>query len=134
MSEITVFIADDHNLVREGIRALIEADENLVVAGEEANLDKVFEGVKNVRPQVVLLDVYFPTGTSFEVCMQIKRELPGTKVIFLTGMEGESVVQESIMSEGDGFLLKGVKFRQFSSAIRDVMAGRSVIDQSLFDS
>lgn len=134
MSGISIFIADDHNLVREGLRALIEADEGMSVAGEAADLTEVLDGVEQVKPQVVLLDVYFPQGTSFAVCRQLKRAHPEIKVIFLTGASDDAVVNESMMSEGDGFLLKGVRFKQFASAIRDVMAGRSVVDQSLFES
>lgn len=131
MSEIRVFIADDHNLVREGIRSLIEAADSLVVAGEASRLDQVLDGVKAAKPQVVLLDVFFPAGPSFKVCEAIKEAMPEVKVIFLTGVDDKKVVNESIMSDGDGFLLKGVKFAQFVSAIRDVMAGKSVIDQSV---
>lgn len=131
MSEIRVFIADDHNLVREGIRSLIEAADNLAVAAEASRLDQVLDAVKESKPQVVLLDVFFPAGPSFKICEAIKTEMPEVKVIFLTGVDDQKVVNESIMSEGDGFLLKGVKFAQFVAAIRDVIAGKSVIDQSV---
>lgn len=131
MGSIRVFIADDHNLVREGIRALIEAAENLEVAGEEERLSQVAEKVAEIQPQVLLLDVYFPEGPSFSVCTELKERFPELKVIFLTGMDDPKIVQESILSEGDGFLLKGVKLQTFTAAIRDVMAGKSVIDQSV---
>ncbi len=133
MSEITVFIADDHNLVREGIQLLIDSADNMRVVGQVESLPRVLDAVKAAKPDVVLLDVYFPEGPSFSVCSEIKTVLPETKVIFLTGMDDERIVQESILSEGDGFLLKGVKYREFATAIRDVVAGRSIIDPHVME-
>jgi two-component system response regulator DevR len=128
MPQIKVFIADDHHLVREGISQLIGSADEMEVVGETGVLEEILEAVKSTRPHVVLLDVLFPEGPSFSICTQIKEALPETKVVFLTGLDDERTVQESILSEGDGFLLKGVKYKEFVSAIRDVMAGKSIID------
>lgn len=133
MSTISVMVADDHGLVREGLRALVEASDTLDYVGEASRLSEVEAAVEEIRPDVLLLDVEFPDGRSFDICTRLKQNRPELKVLFLTGIAGRDIVNQCLMTEADGFLLKGVKYNELTSAIRDVMAGRSIMDPNVLD-
>lgn len=133
MSVISIFVADDHDLVREGLKSLIDNSDQLNHVGEAASLNAIEPALEERMPDVLLLDVEFPEGRSFETCARLKKQFPKLKILILTGISSREIVNECLMSEADGFLLKGVKYNELVSAIRDVMAGRSIMDPHVLD-
>ena len=133
MGSISVFVADDHDLVREGLKSLIENSDQLSHVGEAATLDAIIPALDRQLPDILLLDVEFPEGKSFTTCAQIKDKFPTLKVLILTGISSKEIVNECLLSEADGFLLKGVKYNELVTAIRDVMAGRSIMDPHMLE-
>jgi two-component system response regulator DevR len=127
---IRILLVDDSDLVRRGIRSALEAetDPPLQVVAEAGNVaDAIAAAVKH-EPDIVLLDIRLPDGSGFEACRQIMRELPETKVIVLTSHSNDSLVYEAVTSGAQGYLMKEIDHDGFVQALRNVAAGRSILD------
>lgn len=131
MKRIPILIADDHEMVRVGLRALLETYEDVEIVGDTGSLDRLPGLVERLQPRVLLLDVKFPGGHSFEACRRLKATHPELGVLFLTSHGNESVVVQCIENRGDGFLLKDVASEELVAAIRKVAAGQSILDASM---
>lgn len=120
---IRVFIADDQALVRQGIRALLETDPGIVVAGEAENGDAVLTALQQCAVDVLLLDVRMPGRNGLEVIRDLaaRGDLPPT--LILTTFDDDNVVLESIRGGARGFLLKDASYEQLAGAIRALAAG-----------
>lgn len=131
MKTIRLFIADDHELVRRGLAALVGASGAIEVVGESGSLDALPSVIEASQPDVLLLDVKFPQGDSYTVCGALKERWPDLKVLFLTSHGSEEVVFACIESGANGFLLKDVEPDQLVHAIHDVSEGKSILDPSV---
>lgn len=130
-ASIRLLLVDDSELVRVGLRALLGQAADLEVVGEA---DAVATGVAaalRLKPDVVLLDIRLPDGTGFDACRQITQHLPATRVLVLTSVADEEVVDDAIRAGAHGYLLKEVNGRALVTAIRDVAAGRSILDPAI---
>lgn len=120
---ISVLICDDHTLVREGLRVLLQGAEDIEVAGEVANSRLVVREAKRLLPDVVLLDVSMPQLNGMEAARQIAREVPSTHVLMLSAYTDEEYVQRAVEAGAGGFLVKGACAKDLLPAIRATARG-----------
>lgn len=129
--KIRVLVADDHAVVRLGVKALIEKNAGMMVCAEAGTLRDLYESLATATPDVVLLDIKLPDGTGVEGCLGIKKSNPGIKVIILTAFAESHIITDSISAGAEGFLLKNADGNTIISAINDVCAGKSILDPSV---
>lgn len=122
---IRVVVADDHAIVREGIRQVLDGTEGISVVGEAANGPEAFERAQALVPYVVVLDVSMPEESGLEVAKRLKRALPATRVLMLSVYDNTEFVLEAVRAGADGYLLKDSSPSELRAAIRTVMAGES---------
>jgi len=127
MRKIKVLIADDHALVRDGIRALLALVSNVEVVGEAANGKEAIEKVRELAPDVVLMDLAMPILGGLEATRRIRREFPGTKVLALTQYEDSDSVIPVIEAGACGFVTKVAAFSELASAIQAAYRGDSFL-------
>jgi DNA-binding NarL/FixJ family response regulator len=127
MRKIKVLIADDHALVRDGIRALLALVSNVEVVGEAANGKEAIEKVRELTPDVVLMDLAMPILGGLEATRRIRREFPGTKVLALTQYEDSESVIPVIEAGACGFVTKVAAFSELASAIQAAYRGDSFL-------
>src|SRR5579863_4300746 len=131
MAKIRIFLTDDHTLFRQGIRTLLSADPDLEVVGEAANaFDSVTES-RQLRPDIVLMDIGMAGMSSFEATRQIRKERPETKVIFLSMYDDEDYLSECVDMGANGYILKESPADQLLTAIREVSRGGSYLSPRL---
>jgi two-component system, NarL family, response regulator DevR len=130
-SPITVVIVDDSEVVRMGLRALLGEADGLTVVGEAGDVRGGVATVLQLKPTVVLLDIRLPDGTGFDACRQIVRLLPETRVLVLTSVADEQMVDNAIRAGAHGYLLKELNAKALVQAIFDVAAGRSILDPAI---
>jgi DNA-binding NarL/FixJ family response regulator len=124
---IRVMLADDHNLVRQGIRTLLSLSKDFDIVGEASDGDEALALIEETRPQVALLDVRMPKLTGIEVLREVRERCPEVGVILLTTFDEDAVVLEAVRLGVQGFLLKDVSLDQLEDAVRTVAAGGSLI-------
>jgi DNA-binding NarL/FixJ family response regulator len=127
MKPIRVLIADDHALVRAGIRALVEKIEGVVVVGEAGTGSEALELVRELEPDVMLLDITMPDGGGFEVLDQVTRKYPEIKVIVLTVHEAGEYAIRALREGAAGFLPKSAASTELEQAIQTVVRGEVYI-------
>jgi len=128
---IKVVLVEDSEVVRMGLVALLGTEPRLQIVGEAGSVAAGIETCTRVRPDVVLLDLRLPDGTGFEACRQILKLLPDTRVLILTSAVSDAMVDEAIRSGAHGYLLKEIDGRGLISAVRDVAAGKSILDPAV---
>ena len=124
---IRVLLADDHNLVRQGIRTLLEISREFEIVGEAGDGEQALELISATKPQVVLLDVRMPRLTGIDVLRAARPRFPDVGFILLTTFDEDAVVLEAVRLGAQGFLLKDVSLGQLESAVRTVASGGSLI-------
>src|SRR5262249_44058374 len=129
--EIRVVIADDHAMVREGLRALVDAQPNLRVVGEAADGAEAIAQVRDLRPDVVLLDLSMPGMGGAESAARIAAEAPSVKVLALTMQEERGYVSRLLRAGASGFVLKRTASSELVRAIHVVSDGGTYVDPSL---
>lgn len=122
---IRVVVADDHTIVREGIRQVLDGTEGITVVGEAATGPDAFERAQALVPDVVVLDVSMPGESGLEVAKRLKRALPATRVLMLSVYDNTEFVLEAVRAGADGYLLKDSSPAELRAAIRKVVAGES---------
>ena len=128
---ITLVFADDHAVTRAGIRMILSQAPDIQIVGEAANVALAATTALRLKPDVVLMDIRLPDGTGFDACRQILQQLPDTRVLFLTSVVDDKLVDEAIRSGGHGYLLKEIDGRGLVQAILDVAAGKSILDPAV---
>ena len=126
MKPITILLADDHTVVREGLRALLMAEADLAVVGEAQNGRLAVELTKKLRPAVVVMDLAMPQLNGLEATRQILLAVPATKVLILSAHNDDEYVECVIAAGAAGYLLKQSSAHILAEAIRAVEKGRSV--------
>jgi DNA-binding NarL/FixJ family response regulator len=124
---VRILLADDHALVREGLRQLLADEPGFEIAGEAADAAEAVEAATRLEPDVVLLDILMPGGSGIEALRRIRRRSPGVRVVMLTSVAEERAVVEAIQAGAAGYLLKDVSRAELVRAIRDAAAGRRVL-------
>ena len=128
---LKLLLVDDSELVRMGLRALLSAERGISVVGEASNVATAFDAAKKYRPDVILMDIRLPDGTGFDACRRVLEALPDTKILFLTSVVDDHLVDEAIRSGGHGYLLKEINGRGLVQAVLDVAAGKSILDPAV---
>ena len=128
---VRLVLVDDSEVVRMGLRALLGTDPSLEIVGEAGNVATGVQTCLRLRPDVALLDIRLPDGTGFDVCRQILKSLPAVRVLILTSVTDETLVDEAIRAGAHGYLLKEIDGRGLVQAIHDVAAGKSILDPAV---
>ena len=128
---VSVVVVDDSEVVRAGLGALLSASPMIRVLGEACDVASGLEAVKRHRPDVVLLDIRLPDGTGFEACRSICRSNTDTRVLILTSVADEEMVDNAIRAGAHGYLLKEINGTALIDAIRDIAAGKSILDPAI---
>src|ERR1700730_17724481 len=131
MAKIRVLLTDDHTLFRQGMRKLLAAEPDIEVVGEAANAADAVALARQVRPDIVLMDIGMTGMSSFEATRQIRKERPDTRVIFLSMYDDEDYVSECVEMGASGYILKESPSDQLLTAIREVHRGGSFLSPRL---
>jgi DNA-binding NarL/FixJ family response regulator len=123
MKRITVLLAEDHHIVREGFRSLLEHERDIEVVGEAANGRQAVQLARKLRPAVVVMDIAMPLLNGLEATRQIRKDLPEVKVLILSAHSDEAYVRRATELGGSGFLLKHTSSQVLATAIREVQKG-----------
>jgi DNA-binding NarL/FixJ family response regulator len=127
----TIVVADDHPMIRQGVRALLEAEPDWSVVGEAADGPSAVELVEQVRPDVAIIDVMMPGISGLEVVRRVKRIAPQTVVVVLSMHADEPYVVEALRGGAQGYVLKGTNITVLVEALREVLAGRRYLSPPL---
>lgn len=128
---IKVFLVDDHEVVRQGVRALLEASGEMEVAGEAANIEQAMQRIPAVRPNVAVLDVRLPDGTGVELCRDLRSNHPEIACLMLTSYSDDEALFEAIVAGAAGYVLKQIRGSELVTAIRRVAAGDQLLDPAV---
>jgi DNA-binding NarL/FixJ family response regulator len=131
MAKIRVFLADDHTILRDGIRALIDGQEDMVVVGEAEDGQATVKQVAGLKPDVVVMDIAMPMLNGLEATRQIKRDHPQVRVLILTMHENEEYIRQVLAAGALGYVLKDAAARDLLGAIRAVNEGEAVLSPAI---
>ena len=125
---IRVFLLDDHEIVRRGVRELLETNDDIEVVGEAATATDGLARIPAAQPDVAVLDMRLPDGNGVEVCREIRSREPTVQCLILTSYSDDEALFDSIMAGAAGYLLKQIKGTDLVDAVRRVAAGQSLLD------
>jgi DNA-binding NarL/FixJ family response regulator len=125
---IAVFLLDDHEIVRRGVRDLLEADPGIRVVGEAGTASSALARIPALRPDVAILDVRLPDGDGVTVCREIRSRMPGVACLMLTSFSDDDALLDAIMAGAAGYVLKQIRGIDLVSAVRTVASGQSMLD------
>lgn len=128
---ISVLLVEDHEVTRLGLRGLLSSFEAVTVAGETGTAAEAVALAEQLQPDVTLLDIRLGEGSGFDVCREMRRRGLDTKVLFLTSFADDEILFEALACGADGYLLKEINSAGLLSAIRNVAAGKSVLDPAV---
>ncbi len=131
LSRLRVFLLDDHQVVREGLRSLLEADGDMEVVGEAGTAEEALERIPLTRPRVAVLDVRLPDGSGVEVCRDVRSQHPEVACLMLTSFSDDEALFDAIMAGASGYVLKEVGGSDLVSDVRKVASGHSLLDPVL---
>ena len=131
MSKTRIMLVDDHDVVREGLRALLGRRDGFSVVAEAGTVAQSVAEAERAQPDVIIMDVRLPDGSGIEACREIRQSRPDTKVIILTSYADEEAVFASILAGASGYLLKQTRGTQLSDAIEAVARGESLLDPAV---
>jgi two-component system, NarL family, response regulator DegU len=123
MEKINVVLADDHVLVRNGIKAMLESDTEIEVIGEASNGEEALETAKSLKPDILILDIRMPRMTGLEAAAKLKDVAPNTKAVILSMHDSEEYVLQALDAGAYGYLLKDTDKIEFLKALKQVYAG-----------
>lgn len=127
-AQISVFLLDDHEIVRRGMRDLLESEGDIRVTGEGSTAAEALARVPAVRPDVAVLDVRLPDGDGVTVCRELRDRLPDLRCLMLTSFADDEALFDAIMAGAAGYVLKQVRSADILGAVRTVAAGGSLLD------
>lgn len=125
---IRLLIIDDHEMVREGLKAMLTAEADFEIVGEAANAEQAYELIARSHPDVILLDIRLPGVSGIEVCRSVTERYPETAVIILTTFSDETLVAQCIQAGARGFIVKDIERFDLKRSIRAVARGEAAID------
>jgi len=128
---LTLVVVDDHEVVRQGLAAMLDRRPGFQVVGEAATVAEALEVTRRFRPDLVVMDVRLPDGSGVEACREIRAELPETRVVMLTSYPDEEAVIAAIIAGASGYLLKQVRARDLVAALEAVGRGESLLDPAV---
>lgn len=125
---VTVFLVDDHEVVRRGLVDLLGADPELDVVGEAGSVAEAMARVPAARPDVAVLDVRLPDGNGIELCRDLLSRMPDLRCLILTSYTSDEAMLDAILAGASGYVVKDIKGMELARAVKDVGAGRSLLD------
>ncbi len=128
---IRVFIVDDHELVRRGIIALLNAEPDFEVVGEAGTAAQARARIRATRPDVAVLDVRLPDGSGIDVCRDVRSEHPETQCLILTGYDDDEAIYAAVLAGAAGYVIKDVRGGRLVDSVRKVAAGVVLLDPAL---
>ena len=128
---LTLLVVDDHEVVRQGLVALLDRRAGFQVVAEAGTAAEAVEQARRFQPDLVVMDVRLPDGSGIEACRDIRSELPDTRVMMLTSYPDEDAVLAAIVAGASGYLLKQVRARDLVTALETVAAGGSLLDPAV---
>jgi DNA-binding NarL/FixJ family response regulator len=126
--QIAVFLLDDHEIVRRGVRDLLEAEPDIRVVGEAGTASSALARIPALRPDVAVLDVRLPDGDGVSVCREIRSRLPEVACLMLTSFGDDEALFDAIMAGAAGYVLKQIRGTDLVGAVRTVASGQSMLD------
>jgi DNA-binding NarL/FixJ family response regulator len=126
--QIGVFLLDDHEIVRKGVRDLLEAEPDIVVVGEAGTAESALARIPALRPDVAVLDVRLPDGDGVSVCREIRSKMPEVACLMLTSFGDDDALFDAIMAGAAGYVLKQIRGTDLVGAVRTVASGQSLLD------
>nr|WP_203593183.1 response regulator transcription factor [Streptomyces sp. SID9124] len=126
--KITVFLLDDHEVVRRGVHELLSMEDDIEVVGEAGTAADALVRIPAVRPDVAVLDVRLPDGSGVEVCREIRSQDDTIHCLMLTSYADDEALFDAIMAGAAGYVLKAIRGNELLTAVRDVAAGKSLLD------
>jgi DNA-binding NarL/FixJ family response regulator len=128
---LRLLVVDDHEVVRQGLVALIDRREKFQVVAEAGTVEEALDAARRFQPDLVIMDVRLPDGSGIEACREIRAELPATRVVMLTSYPDEEAVLSAIIAGASGYLLKQIRARDLVSALEAVGRGESLLDPAV---
>ena len=128
---LRLLVVDDHEVVRQGLVALLDRREGFQVVAEAGTAAESIEQARRFQPDIVVMDVRLPDGSGIEACREIRAELPGTRVVMLTSYPDEEAVLSAIVAGASGYLLKQIRARDLVAALENVGRGESLLDPAV---
>lgn len=125
---LRVFLLDDHDIVRRGVRALLESEGDVEVIGESASVSEAERLIPHLAPDVAVLDARLPDGSGIELCARLRETAPGVRCLVLTSYDDEEAIVAAIQAGASGYVLKEVEGDSLLSSVRAVGSGHSLID------
>jgi DNA-binding NarL/FixJ family response regulator len=125
---IAVFLLDDHEVVRRGVRDLLEAEPDITVVGEAGTAESALARIPALRPDVAVLDVRLPDGDGVSVCREIRSKMPEVACLMLTSFGDDEALFDAIMAGAAGYVLKQIRGTDLVGAVRTVASGQSMLD------
>ena len=125
---IRVFLLDDHEVVRRGVRELLETADDIHVVGEAGTAAEAIQRVPATLPDVAVLDVRLPDGTGIEVCRDLRSSMPDLKCLMLTSFNDDEALLDAVIAGAAGYVLKEIRGSDLVESIRRVAAGESLLD------
>jgi DNA-binding NarL/FixJ family response regulator len=125
MKKIQILLVDDHNMVRQGLRVLLEAEQDIEIVGEAETGRQAVQMVKNLRPDVIVMDVAMPNLNGLEATRQIMKEAPGSKVLVLSSYSDDEYVHQLTEAGASGYLLKQTASADLIKAVRETSKGNA---------
>ncbi|MCI4046558.1 MULTISPECIES: response regulator transcription factor [unclassified Streptomyces] len=126
--KITVFLLDDHEVVRRGVHELLASEPDIEVVGEAGTAADALARIPATRPDVAVLDVRLPDGSGVEVCREVRSQDENIKCLMLTSYADDEALFDAIMAGASGYVLKAIRGNELLNAVRDVAAGKSLLD------
>ena len=128
---IRVFLLDDHEVVRRGISDLVQAAGDIVVVGEAGTAAEALSRMPATRPDVAILDARLPDGSGLDVCRDIRSTLPQTRCLILTSYDDDDALFAAVLAGASGYLLKEIRGSSLVDAVRQIAAGKSLLDPAV---
>lgn len=127
-STIRVFLVDDHEVIREGLRGVIELEGGFKVVGDAGSCADAIARARAVKPDVAVIDIQLPDGSGVEVCRELRSILPDCACLMLTSFSDEEAMLESVLAGAAGFVLKDTRTRELVDSIRRIAEGEVLLD------
>lgn len=128
---IRVYLLDDHEVVRRGLRELLEVEDDIEVVGESASATEATRRIPALRPHVMVLDARLPDGSGIDVCRDVRSIDPSVAGIILTSYDDDEALRSAVLAGAAGYLLKDIKGNDLVACIRRVSAGESLLDDEV---
>lgn len=126
--KIRVFLLDDHEVVRRGVHDMLAVESDIDVVGEASSAADALARIPATRPDVCVLDVRLPDGSGVEVCREVRSQDEHIRCLMLTSYSDDEALFDAIMAGASGYVLKAIRGRELLTAVRDVAAGKSLLD------